>query len=194
MSVKLVAGKKSFEMVGSGYLAPAQFEVSQRFESLRASIQRQADIDLKQHIDQMRADFSAQLNSFAQEDRARLETELKKIEAEFQMLANAMLIQFKQNLEQSISRLWQEQERGQVIARVLRHLVNDGQLDKNGSVAVPSQHFALTIDALDALQGHDADVVRRCLGSVDYLPANLIAVDSKNCSVLIDLDKITEDL
>ncbi len=194
MSVKLIASHQRINIVGTGYVPPAQIDVIEQFDSLRHDIQLKADEALRQQVEQMRSDFSGQLTRAAAQDRARLETQLVNLESAFQEVAQTMLVQFKQRLEESVSRLWEKEERAQVVARVLRHLANDGLLDADAMVAVPSQHFASTIEALETLNGQDASIVRRCLESVDYLPSNLLVVDATSCSVLIDLDKVTHDL
>jgi hypothetical protein len=194
MSIKLIANRQQIEMIGTGYMPPADVDVSEQFELLTKSIQARANVALDDQIKLIRSDFSQQLSNAAEKDRARLDTEFKNIQSQYNDIANEMLTQFKTKLEESMANLWRGQERSAVIARVLRHLEEIDLISGDGKVAVAQQDYSATLEALEALGDHDTDVLRRCIEGVDYLPENLLVVDSERCSIIIDLDHVADEL
>jgi hypothetical protein len=194
MSIKLISNKQRVEMIGTGYIAPVDVDVAEQFESLTKSVQERANSALEEQLKLIRSDFSQQLSDAAAQDRVSLDTELKNIQSQYAEIANEMLVQFKTKLEESMAKLWREQERSAVIARVLRHLEENGLIDIEGKVAVAQHDYAATLEALETLGDHDTEVLRRCIEGVDYLPENLLVVDSQRCSVIIDLDNVADEL
>jgi hypothetical protein len=194
MSIKLISNRQQIEMIGTGYMPPADVDVAEQFESLTKSVQTRANIALDEQLKLIRSDFSQQLSNAAGQDRARLDTEFKNIQSQYNDIANEMLAQFKTKLEESMAKLWREQERSAVIARVLRHLEEIGLISVEGKVAVAQQDYSATLEALEALGDHDTDILRRCIEGVDYLPENLLVVDSERCSIIIDLDNVADEL
>jgi hypothetical protein len=194
MSIKLIPNRQGLDIIGTGYIQPFEVDLATQLESLRNGIQAQADKDLANQIELIRADFSEQFARSSAQNKVRLEEELEKIQGVYEQAANAMLETFRKNIEESISRLWREDERPNLIARLLRHLQESELIDKDGKFVISNQNYSATIEALESIVELDIEVLRRSLEGADYLPDHLLVLDSEQTSLLIDLDRVALDL
>jgi predicted flavoprotein YhiN len=194
VAVKLIAMRHQMTFLGEGYVPPQEFEVIANLAEIRRQIQTQADRNLAEKVDQIKAEYEQKLIENLTSEKDRLNAELEAIKLNYEQSANLLIETFKENLQVSLGKFWREEERPQLIEKVLRYLHELKLIDANSKVVMSDHGFKEILEALETSGGVDTHFLREKMIAVDYLPDHLLFVDQQSDSIFIDIEKVVEQL
>lgn len=194
MSIKLAVHDGGLKFLGTGYLAPVDFDLSSQLFNLTDGIQNNALETLRAETDRIREELELKYEKIELQRQSQMQDALDRIEQEHQTACAALLDGFKLQISSSLTKFWNPEEKTALTARVLSHLAHEGLIVDGDKVVVPKLNRAALLGALEAINDLDVSLVKGCVEGVDYMPNDMVVIDGKSLAVSLNLDDMTREL